>query len=62
MKLLLGAASLFIVIIIGHTVIIAQENMKAPAAKKVPKVLNIHGYQITDNYAWLRDRSDKKNP
>jgi len=56
-------AALFIVIVIGNTVIIiAQENMKAPVAKKVPKVLKIHGYEITDNYAWLRDRSDKKDP
>jgi oligopeptidase B len=63
MKALLAIAFLFIVIVIGNTVIvIAQENMKAPVAKKVPKVLKIHGYEITDNYAWLRDRSDKKNP
>jgi oligopeptidase B len=62
MKMLLGIAALFIVIVIGNTVIVAQENMKAPVAKKVPKVMNIHGYQITDNYAWLRDRSDKKDP
>jgi oligopeptidase B len=36
--------------------------MKPPIAKKVPKVLKIHGYEITDNYAWLRDRNDKKDP
>jgi oligopeptidase B len=41
---------------------IAQESIKPPIAKKEPKVLKIHGYEITDNYAWLRDRSDKKNP
>jgi len=35
---------------------------KAPAAKKVAKVLKIHGYEVTDNYAWLRDRNDKKDP
>src|SRR6476659_5367480 len=40
----------------------AQDVMKAPVAKKVPKVLKIHGYEIVDNYAWLRDRSDKKDP
>src|SRR5258707_9868441 len=63
MRDVLCIALLFIVIVIGNTVIvIAQENMKAPAAKKEPKVLKIHGYEITDNYAWLRDRSDKKNP
>ena len=52
----------FIVIVIGNTVIVAQEDMKAPVAKKVPKVLKIHGYEITDNYYWIRDRNDKKDP
>lgn len=63
MKWLVGTAALFIVIVIGHTVIVvAQEDMKPPIAKKVPKVLKIHGYEITDDYGWLRDRSDKKDP
>jgi len=51
-----------IVIIAGGTMTIAQDSMKPPVAKKEPKVLKIHGYEITDNYAWLRDRGDKKNP
>ena len=47
MKALLCLASfLFIVIVIGNTVIVAQTDMKAPVAKKVPKVLKIHGYEI----------------
>lgn len=63
MKGLFAIAFLFVVIVIGNTVIVvAQTDMKAPIAKKVPKVLKIHGYEITDNYAWLRDRSDKKDP
>jgi oligopeptidase B len=62
MKALLSAAFLFIVIVIGNTVIVAQTDMKPPVAKKEPKVLKIHGYDITDNYAWLRDRGDKKDP
>jgi len=63
MKLLVGIAAAFIVIVIGHVVIVvAQDAMKPPVAKKVPKVLTIHGYEIVDNYAWLRDRSDKKDP
>ena len=41
---------------------IAQVDMKPPVAKKEAKVLKIHGYEITDNYAWLRDRNEKKNP
>lgn len=39
-----------------------QTDMNPPIAKKVPKVLKIHGYEITDNYFWLRDRNDKKDP
>src|SRR6478672_10746918 len=63
MKLVAGIAAAFIVIVIGHVVIVlAQDPMKPPVAKKVPKVLTIHGYEIVDNYAWLRDRNDKKDP
>lgn len=40
----------------------AQESMKPPVAKKEPKVLKIHGYTITDNYAWMRDRENPKKP
>ena len=40
----------------------SSTEMKPPIAKKVPKVLKIHGYEITDNYAWLRDRNEKKDP
>lgn len=61
-KRLLSAAAVFIIIVIGRFVIVAQTDMKPPVAKKEPKVLKIHGYEITDNYAWLRDRSDKKDP
>ncbi|MCC6327683.1 MAG: S9 family peptidase [Acidobacteria bacterium] len=56
---------LFIVlaaVIIFTGPLIAQDAMKPPTAKKEPKVLKIHGYEIVDNYAWLRDRSDKKDP
>jgi oligopeptidase B len=69
MKGLLSAAFLFIVIVIGNTVIVAQpskngpaEPMKPPVAKKEPKVLKIHGYEVTDNYAWMRDRNKDKDP
>jgi oligopeptidase B len=47
---------------LGSGVITGQNNMKAPVAKKIPKTLKIHGYEITDNYAWLRDRNDQKDP
>ena len=62
MRQLFYVLGLFIVIVVGNCVIVAQNNMKPPVAKKEPKVLKIHGYEITDNYAWLRDRNDKKNP
>ena len=62
---------IFIVIVISNTVIVAQSNnnkfssaknnkMKPPVAKKVTKVTKIHGYEVVDNYHWLRDRSEKK--
>ncbi|MGB5013895.1 MAG: S9 family peptidase [Pyrinomonadaceae bacterium] len=60
-KGLLCIASLFIIIVIGNITIVAQA-MKPPIAKKVPKVLKIHGYEITDNYAWMRDRNKEKDP
>jgi oligopeptidase B len=59
---LLSIASLFIVIVIGHIVIVAQTDMKAPIANKVPHVLKIHGYEVTDNYFWLRGDKDKLDP
>src|SRR5947209_3062220 len=62
MKGLSCLSVIFIIILIGKIVTPAQTDMKPPVAKKEPKVLKIHGYEITDNYAWLRDRSDKKNP
>ena len=51
-----------IIISIGNIVIVAQTDMKPPVAKKEPKVTKIHGYEIEDDYAWLRDRNDKKDP
>lgn len=45
-----------------NVAVAAQSDMKPPVAKKVPKVLKIHGYEITDNYAWLRDRNATKDP
>ena len=60
-KLLCLAAS-FVAIIVTTTMSTAQETIKAPVARKEPKVLKIHGYEITDNYAWMRDRNAKDNP
>jgi oligopeptidase B len=62
MKQLLSIAAVFIVIVIGKFVIVAQTEMKPPVPKKDPKTLKIHGYEIVDNYGWLRDRNEKKDP
>jgi oligopeptidase B len=51
-----------IIIFTGNVAMVAQTDMKPPVAKKEPKITKIHGYEIVDDYAWLRDRSDKKNP
>lgn len=40
----------------------AQDSMKPPVAKKVSKVLKVHGQELTDDYAWLRDRNKEKDP
>jgi oligopeptidase B len=60
MKRSIFAAVLACVALVGNN--LAQDDMKPPIAKKEPKVLKIHGYEIVDNYAWLRDREEKKNP
>lgn len=52
----------FIVIVIGNTVIVAQTDMKPPIAKKETKITKIHGYELKDDYAWLRDRNKVRNP
>jgi len=40
-----AAIAVFTIIVIGRFVIVAQD-MKPPIAKKVPKVLKIHGYEM----------------
>jgi oligopeptidase B len=50
-----------IIIFGGSVPVAAQTDMKPPVAKKEPKVTKIHGYEIVDDYAWLRDRNDRKN-
>jgi hypothetical protein len=64
-EILCAIAFLFIIIVIGNTIIVAQSDMKSPdmkppVAKKEPKVTNIHGYTVTDNYYWLRSSKDDK--
>lgn len=52
----------FIIIVIGNTVIVAQTDMKPPVAKKETRITKINGYELKDDYFWLRDRNEKKNP
>ena len=59
MRILFTVSFAFIVGIIGNAALVAQDTMKPPIAKKVPKVLKIHGYEITDNYSWMRDRNSR---
>ena len=59
MRELFYVLGLFIVIVIGNTIIVAQTDMKPPVPKKETKVTKIHGYELKDDYSWLRD---KKNP
>ncbi len=59
MRELFYVLGLFIVIVIGNTIIVAQTDMKPPVPKKETKITKIHGYELKDDYSWLRD---KKNP
>ena len=53
---------LFIIIVIGNTVIVAQKDMKPPIAKKETKITKVNGVELKDDYYWLRDRNKEKNP
>ncbi len=55
-------AFIFIIIIIGNTVIVAQNNMKPPVAKKETHITKVNGVELKDDYYWLRDRNKEKNP
>lgn len=34
-----------------------EKSPKPPIAKKIPKTAQIHGYTVTDDYAWLADKT-----
>ncbi len=36
--------------------------MKAPIARKEAKITKLHGYELQDDYFWMRDRAKKKAP
>ncbi len=56
------AAGTMFVIIVFCVAVPAQQNMKPPVAKKEPKVTKVNGRTLTDNYYWMRDRNEKKDP
>lgn len=59
-SLLLGLTLLTgIVIVIGNTVIAAQD-MKPPIARKETKVTKINGYELKDDYGWMRSAKDSQ--
>ncbi len=49
-----------IIITIGNIVIVAQIDMKPPVARKETKTTKINGYELKDDYAWLRSSKDAK--
>ncbi len=55
---LLSAVALTAAIFWNGRIMSAQEQSpKPPIAKKVPKTTQIHGYTVTDEYAWLADKT-----
>ncbi|HXG82465.1 MAG TPA: S9 family peptidase [Pyrinomonadaceae bacterium] len=49
-----------IIISVGNITIIAQNDMKPPVAKKETRVTKINGYELKDDYFWLRSAKDPK--
>src|SRR5262245_6861843 len=55
---LLSAAALTSTVVLNGKKMFAQEQPpKPPIAKKVPKNTQIHGYTVTDDYAWMADKA-----
>jgi oligopeptidase B len=56
--ILLSAAALTALVVLNGKKMSAQEQPpKPPTAKKVPKTMQIHGYTVTDDYAWMADKT-----
>src|SRR5262245_8517622 len=55
---LLSAVALTSTIVLNGKKMSAQEQPpKPPTAKKVSKTTQIHGYTVTDDYAWMADKT-----
>jgi oligopeptidase B len=58
LMILLTAAALTASVVLNGKKMSAQEQPpKPPIAKKVPKAAQIHGYTVTDDYAWMADKT-----
>ncbi|HEV2667168.1 MAG TPA: S9 family peptidase, partial [Blastocatellia bacterium] len=58
LAILLSAAALTALVVLNGKKMSAQEQPpKPPTAKKVPKATQIHGYTVTDDYAWMADKT-----
>src|SRR5499433_1336235 len=58
LTILLSAAALTALVVLNGKKMSAQEQPpKPPIAKKVPKTTQIHGYTVTDDYAWMADKT-----
>jgi len=58
LAIVLSAAALTAIVVLNGRKMAAQEQPpKPPTAKKVPKTTQIHGYTVTDDYAWLADKT-----
>ncbi|HMB27730.1 MAG TPA: S9 family peptidase [Blastocatellia bacterium] len=58
LTILLSAAALTALVVLNGKKMSAQEQPpKPPTAKKVSKTTQIHGYTVTDDYAWMADKT-----
>lgn len=59
-KVFCAFAFVFVVIVVGSIMTVAQKDMKPPVAKKETRVTKINGYELKDDYFWLRSSKDQK--
>ncbi len=60
MRELFYRLGLVIVMLTGNQIIAAQNMTKPPVARKETKVTKINGYELKDDYGWLRSAKDPK--
>jgi oligopeptidase B len=58
-QMLLRRTSSSVLLLLSVVILIAADNTPAPpVAKKAPKVTEVNGHKMIDNYAWLREKSN----